>query len=109
VRQRNEVERKGEYFKMSRMEPFVVGFRPPDEEYYRMRASYDCHCELDLDPPHQVTDYFGLMGMPDEAGTEVPLGDAVQEWEGFMSEGYEIHLDKLPEDVKVIRFFNSWM
>jgi hypothetical protein len=95
-------------FIRSQTRTFVVGFRPPDETYSRMKVSYDCHCELDRDPPHQVRDYFGLMGWPDEAGAEAPRGDGLREWEGCMSAGYEIDLDKLPKDVKIIRFINQW-
>jgi hypothetical protein len=93
---------------MSQRQTNVVGFRPPDEEYHRMKASYDCHCRLDLDPPHQVDEFFGAMGMPDDAGTEVSMGDAVRDWEGFGMAGLEIEVDKLPSYVKIIRFINWW-
>jgi hypothetical protein len=95
-------------FMRSHTKTFVVGFREPDEEYCRMKVNYDCHCELDRDPPPFVKAFFQLMGHPDDAGAEVSLDDAVQPWEGFLGEGYELHLDKLPRNVKVVRFINSW-
>jgi hypothetical protein len=96
------------------MDTFVVAFRPPDEEYFRMKALYEESMAVasnscsQPDLPDDVIKCFCCMGEPDDAGAEVVLGDALQEWEGFMSEGYEIHIDKLPKDVRVVRFINSW-
>jgi hypothetical protein len=58
--------------------------------------------------PNDVIEYFGVMGEPDEAGTEVRLDDALRKWEGFMKEGWEIDIDKVPSDVKIIRFIDPW-
>lgn len=87
------------------MSTHVTGFRPPDDDWKKMKAVYDSCKEAGIDPPEEVDDFFeGLP--PDEAGVEVDL--IYHEWTDDGCEGYEIHVDEIPAGVKIIRFYNAW-
>jgi len=87
------------------MSTHVIGFKPPDEKWNKMKAIYDA-CEVAGVPiPSEVDDFFDGEG-PDPAGVEVKL--TPREWQDDMRQGYEIDIDSLPKGVKTIRFYNSW-
>jgi len=89
------------------MSTHVIGFRPADEEWQKMRAAWEACKSAGVEPPREVDRFFNGEP-PDPAGVEVPLGDAVTAYRADMQEGFEVHLDKLPPGLKVIRFYNSW-
>ncbi len=89
----------------------VTGFKPPNLKWRQMKAIYDA-CELaDVSIPDEVDRYFEGE-RPDESGVAVsltyPLHEAVKEYRDDMEQGYEVDLTKLPPDVKILRFVNSW-
>lgn len=94
---------------------YASGFKPPDEKWLRMKAVWDACQEADVPIPSDVEQYFGGED-PDASGVEVgqtELFDAgvITDWnngEHGMSEGVEIHVDKVPADVKIIRVYNSY-
>lgn len=91
------------------MSTHVIGFRPPDDKWKKMKAVYDACKEADTDPPEEVERFFNDQP-PDPAGVEVRLRDTpcCKEYNDGVSQwGYEIDLSKLPKDVTVIRVFNS--
>jgi hypothetical protein len=84
---------------------YVIGIKPPDEKWKRMKLIWD-NCEQeDIEIPGEVVDFFNAE-KPDEKGVvvEVPHND----WSGESCEGIEIEVSKIPKDVKIIRFYNSW-
>jgi hypothetical protein len=90
----------------------VVGFKPPDAKWRKMKAAYDACSAAGVDPPPSVMEFFGG-DSPDDAGVEVDRKaleecGAVVPYSANMQEGYEVYVDKLPKDVKVVRFYNSW-
>jgi hypothetical protein len=88
------------------MSSHVVGFRPPDEKWQQMKKIWDACEAAGVNPPYEVTEFFNDCA-PDPAGVEV--GILHSEWRSSTSaEGYEVDIRKLPKDVTVIRFFNSW-
>lgn len=94
------------------MSTHVIGFKPPDETWQRMKAVWDACEAAGIDLPAEVDHYF-QGERPDPAGVEVPKTDlvklgALREWDVGDSEGYEVELEKLPADIKILRFFNSW-
>jgi hypothetical protein len=90
------------------MSTHVVGFRPPDKKWKAMKKLWDACSEAGVDPPKEVEEFFNYKP-PDEAGVEVELPETcLKEYEADMTEGYEIDVTKLPKDVTVIRFYNSW-
>ena len=58
--------------------------------------------------PEGVMKFFDGEPPGDKPGAEVSIKKAVKEWSNEYSEGYELDLSKLPRDVKVLRFYNSW-
>ena len=83
----------------------VVGFRPPDETWQKMKFIWDSCVALKIDPPDEVDDYFDGMN-PDPSGVEVELSQ--MEWRDDSSAGIEIKVTEIPDHVQTIRFYNSW-
>lgn len=90
------------------MSTHVIGFKPPDEKWKKMKAVYDACRAASVRPPKDVEDFF-CDGSPDDQGVEVDLEkhSCTKEYSYDMRQGYEIDLKKLPPDVTVIRFYNS--
>lgn len=87
----------------------VIGFRPPDDTWSKYKKVYDTCIEADINPPEEVMKFFNLDSCdegPDESGVEVDINDAIVDDWGIG--GYQIDITKLPRDVKIIRFTNSW-
>jgi len=96
------------------MSTHVVGFRPPDEKWKKMKAVWEACKKADMDPPEEVQDFFEYEG-PDDQGVEVReealrKAGAISQWEDKdgSASGYEIDVTKLPKDVKIVRVYNSW-
>lgn len=95
------------------MSTHVVGFKPPDEKWERLRAVWDAYAAAGVRPPAEVGRFFQGES-PDAHGVEVTTEQsleecgALHEWADFSREGYEINVSKLPSDVTVIRFYNSY-
>ncbi len=87
----------------------VCGFKPPDEKWKKMKAVYDACLQADTKVPKAVEDFFGY-DPPDDAGVVVDLEKhaCCQEYKEDAREGFEIDVTKLPKDVTLIRFYNSW-
>lgn len=89
------------------MSTHVVGFRPPDEKWRKMKAVYDSCQSAGIDIPDEVDEYFNGE-TPDEAGVEVEIDSILEEWGDDSRQGYQIDIAKLPKNVKILRFYNSW-
>lgn len=97
------------------MSTHVVAFKPPDEKWQAMKAVYDACNAAGVDPPSDVIAFFND-SEPDESGVEISsrgpgykLLDWCREWDdGNGRAGYEVVIEKLPKDVSIVRFFNSW-
>ena len=90
----------------------VVGFKPPDEKWQRMRAVWDACTTAGIEIPREVDRFFDGRA-PDPNGVEIDedrLRDAgcLREWSDHYRQGFEVDVAKLPKDVTVIRFYNSW-
>ncbi len=83
----------------------VVAFRAPDEQWQRMKTVWDACDDAGIDIPEKVLEYFGDEE-PDPRGVEIDIHKYI--WTADMQEGFEIFLEEVPEDVKVIRFYNSY-
>lgn len=89
------------------MSTHVVGFRPPDDKWKKMKEAYDaCHKAGVMVPP-EVDDFFEGEE-PSNNDMQVDISKAVKPFRADMQEGYEVDITKLPKDVKVVRFFNSY-
>ena len=58
--------------------------------------------------PKDVLDFFDHNPPGDKPGMTVQIDDAVSGWGDGEREGYEVDVSKLPAEVSVIRFYNSW-
>lgn len=85
----------------------VVGFRPPDDKWNKMRAIYIACVAADVEIPEQVMDFFNGE-KPDPSGVEVNLDNILKGFKMDGAEGFELELAHVPFGVSAIRFFNSW-
>ena len=91
------------------MSTHVVGFRPPDDKWQAMREAAEACTNANVPIPIGVFDFFeGEIPDDDTPGMEVRLGDAVTPFNADASEGFDVDLRMLPEDIHVIRFYNSY-
>ena len=96
------------------MSTYVVGFRPPDAKWERMKAAWDACQAAHVAVPKEVGEFFDW-SEPDEAGVKVQLEDSskkklgcVKPYQADMQDGFEVDVTKLPKDVTIIRFYNSY-
>lgn len=95
------------------MSTHVVGFTPPDEKYQKMKAVYDSCKAAGIEIPEDVQEFFDW-NEPSEHGVTFDLDKipgAVEEWDAGKDDaasGLEVDISKLPKNVKVVRFYNSW-
>lgn len=94
------------------MSTYVQGFKPADAKWKRMKAVYDACEEAKVAVPDEVDDFFNGEP-PDPAGVEVDEHQlkkcgAAKDWRDDSREGIEIDITKLPKDITVLRFVNSW-
>lgn len=95
------------------MSTSVIGFKPPDEKWKKMKKVYDVCKETGVNLSADVEDFFdGGDNYPDDEGVRVELEDhesgCCKEYSDDGSSGYDIDVKKLPKDVTIIRFYNSW-
>lgn len=83
----------------------VAAFKPPGEEWAKMKRVWDACIDVGLTPPEAVQSYFSYLE-PTEDGEEVPI--IAHEWVDQDAAGYEILVKDIPEGVEKIRFYNSW-
>ncbi len=91
------------------MSTHIIGFRPPDEKWKKMKKIYDSCQEADIPVPKEVEEFFNYEE-PDASGIEVELEAqrAVTDYRTESRTGFEVDISKLPPDVKILRFFNCW-
>ena len=83
----------------------VFGIRPPDEKWKEMKKIYDACKKLDEDIPDFVWEFFNKQE-PEPDGVFVEIDK--KEWSDDYRMGIEVEVAKLPKDVTIIRFYNSW-
>lgn len=92
------------------MSSSLVGVKPPDAKWKAMKAAWEACEAAGVEPPKEVADFFGGE-RPDPSGVVVIIRDtsAVHEFAPHdAAEGFEVDLTKLPKDVTMLRFWNSW-
>lgn len=79
----------------------VVGIKKPDEKFAKMKAVYDACNSANVEIPDEVYDYFGdeepncngvVVEIPKSATTKIT------------DLSFEIDLEKLDKDIKILRF-----
>ncbi len=94
------------------MSTHVIGFKPPDEKWKKMKAIYDSCNAAGVSVPREVYEFFNN-DTPTEEGVAVSEKDlvkagAVKAYRDDMKDGYDIFTDKLDPDIKIIRVYNSY-
>lgn len=91
------------------MYSYVIGFKPVDEKWKQMKAVYDACVAAKTSIPQEVMEFFDHEA-PDDSGVKVD-GDkmsGVTKYSADMQDGFEVDIRKLPPDVTIIRFVNSY-
>jgi hypothetical protein len=83
----------------------IVGFVPPDKKWKQMKAVYDACAEADIKLPAEVDSFFNGE-KPDDNGQTIRIEAAT--YQKNRCSGLEIEIDKIPPQVKIIRFYNAW-
>lgn len=89
------------------MSTHISGFKPPDDKWKEMKAVYDACEKAQISIPDSVVKFFDY-DTPDESGVTTDIMPYASEWRTDGQDGYQIDLSDLPEDIKIIRFFNSY-
>jgi len=89
------------------MSTHVIGFKPPDEKWKQMKEIFDACKKANIALPTEVDKFFNHEE-PDDAGVRVDLKSILEKYTDDGVSGYQLDLSKLPNDVKIIRFVNSW-
>lgn len=91
------------------MSTYVVGIKPANDRWSQMKEIWDVCDKADVNVPKQVIDFFDQC-VPDEKGVLIELGghECLCEWGNEHQSGFEVDIRKIPEDIKIIRFINSW-
>jgi hypothetical protein len=102
---RRKVER--EVTKMG-MSTHIVGIKPTDEDFMKMLKVYNACHEAGVDLPKKVLEFFSYEE-PDPSGivVDLPIG-CIERYSADGEDRFEVNVEDLPEDIKIIRFYNSW-
>lgn len=79
----------------------VVGIKKPDEKFFKMKAVYDACNHANIVIPDEVYNYFGDEE-PSCNGVVVEIPDSIITEITNLS--FEIDLEKLDKDIKILRF-----
>ena len=90
------------------MSTYVVGFREPDERWEEMARIWDACEKADVAAPPEVDAFFGGESPEGRPGAEIQLGGAAKNWGNEHESGIEVDVRKLPPDLHIIRFINSY-
>lgn len=91
------------------MSTHVIGIRPPNEKWLKMKKVYDVCEAAGVSAPREVDEFFNDEE-PDKDGVVVELSyeTGVSDYNEEMENGYQIDITKLPKDVTIVRFVNSY-
>lgn len=94
------------------MSTHVKGFKPSNGKWLQMQRIWITCDEAGIDPPEEVQKFFNYSA-PDKNGIEVSeseliLCGAVKKYQEEGYSGFDIDTTKLPKDVVVLRFYNSF-
>lgn len=93
------------------MSTHVEGLKPPDETWQKMKAVWDACVEAKVNPPDAVQKFFDGV-RPDPHGVIVDLNKAyptcLEHIKSDSKDIWQVNIKRLPPDVTVIRFYNSY-
>lgn len=89
----------------------ISGIKPADDDFRKKLAAYRACETAGIGIPSALSDFFNNE-KPDEKGVVIEISkyssnkdikDAISEYHGDYSGGYDIDLTKLPKDIKILR------
>jgi hypothetical protein len=91
------------------MSTHIIGFKPPDDTWKKMKTVWDACQAAKIPVPGKVEEFFNYIP-PDNCGVEIELEKhpCCKKYTDKAQEGFEITIVNLPKDIKIIRFYNSW-
>lgn len=84
----------------------ITGLQPPDDEWKAKLAAYNACQAADIPVPDELAAFFDYAS-PDSS-REIDITQAVTSWKDDMKDGFEVEIAKLPPNIKIVRFYNSW-
>lgn len=90
------------------MSTHVNGFRPPDAEWEKMLRAWQACEAAGVPVPQELWDFFGGEKPGSKPGATIDIGDAVEELSEDATNIYQVDLTKIPDNLRYIRFTNSW-
>lgn len=90
----------------------VTGFQPADEKWEKMAKAYRACLDAGVGVPREVTNFFNSSD-PDGPGREISHAEleklgAVWQYTAEMVDGFKVDIDRLPKNVKFLRFTASY-
>jgi hypothetical protein len=85
----------------------IVGIVPADEKFKEMKLIWDTCIKNKVKIPKEVEKFFNDE-TPDSAGVVIDIEDLCDEYNTEYASGFEIKVEDIPKDVKIIRFYNSY-
>jgi hypothetical protein len=89
------------------MSTYIVGFRPPNAQWEKMRDIWKACDAAGVELPEEVIKFFGYED-PDPAGVTVNLDKSPAVRSLGDGSGFEVDITQLPKDLTILRFVNSW-
>ena len=89
----------------------VVGFKPSDAKWKKMKAVWDSCVAADVDPPDDVDTFFDgddPNNSPGGVAVDLDKSKCVTAYRSGDAEGFDVDITKLPKDVTILRFTNRW-
>ena len=92
------------------MSTHIVGFRPANDRWKKMKAVYETCAAAGIAVPEDVQRFFDYEPPGNKPGISVDIKncEAVSQWVDESKSGYEIDITKLPKDITIIRVYNAW-
>jgi hypothetical protein len=90
------------------MTTHIVGFRLPDDAWSKHLAVWRACERAGVPIPVRTLEFFDNEDPGDKPGKEISIDKAVTPLVIEGVEGFEVDIAELPEDVRIIRFYNSW-
>lgn len=85
----------------------ISGFIPPDSKWKAMKSIYDACKKAGVSLPKEVIEFFNGE-LPDDNGREVNLANITNEIHKEGMHGWELEIERIPKNVKIIRFYASF-
>jgi hypothetical protein len=92
------------------MSTHIYAIKSPDQTWNEMKDIWDLCLKNNIPIPSKVGAYFGY-NTPNKHGVKINITKEEEIVETYSEEGasgFIVHLDKLPHDITMLKFKNSW-